>query len=235
MSDCKLAKCGFYSAAVFLAFWHHLPRNLEPFIITFGALLVVRRYLSDEAFKRFRNRLCEFSEEGVRDRRNNQKKLTSKEVFGLSPVLAHYCLYAATKSFAKLCEVRTKHLLHFVQGPVERIFGSPGHQLRSDSSITNPLISLVAQSAAVRAIYPQSIVEDIEIARDAQYKYRVFEWARCSAFHPMSPFHDAMKFELDFDFFNYLSLMISYQRTDSWPVQKIGILNTSCQQQPCRT
>ena len=218
VSDRKLAKCGFYSAAVFLAFWHDLPRDLESFLITFGMLLAARRYLSDEAFKTFRNHLCEFSEEGVRDRRNNYKKLTSKEAFGLSPVVAYYCLYAATKSFAKFCEVRTKHLLHFVQSPVERNFGSSGHQLRSDSSIINPLISLVSQSAVVRAIYPQSIVEDIEVSRDAQNKYRVFEWARCTAFHPTSPFHDAMKFELDFSFFSYLSLIISYQRTDSWPV-----------------
>ena len=214
----KLANCGFYSAAVFLGFWHNLPHNLEPFIITFGILLVVRRYLNDEAFTRFRNHLCEFSEEGIRDQRYNYKKLTSKEAFGLSPAIAYYCLYAATKSFAKFCDVRTKRLLHFVQGPVERNFGSSGHQLRSICSSINPLISLVSQSTVVRALYPQSIVEDIEIARDAQCRYRVFEWARCSAHHPSSPFHEAMKFELDFDFFNYLSLIISYQRTDSWPV-----------------
>ena len=214
----KLANCGFYSAAVFLGFWHNLPHNLEPFIITFSILLVVRRYLKDEAFIRFRNHLCEFSEEGIRDHRYNYKKLTSREAFGLSPAIADYCLKAATKSFAKFCDVRTKHLSHFVHGPVERNFGSSGHQLRSVCSSINPLISLVSQSTVVRALYPQSVVEDIEIARDAQYRYRVFEWARCSAQNPSSPVHEAMKFELDFDFFNYLSLIISYQRTDSWPV-----------------
>ena len=218
VTDRKLANCGFYSAAVFLGFWHNLPHDLEPFIITFGMLLVVRRYLDDEAFIKFRNHLCEFSEEGIRDQRYNYKKLTSKEAFGLSPAIAYYCLYAATKSFAKFCDVRTKHLLHFVQVPVERNFGSSGHQLRSTCSSISPIISLVSQSIVVRALYPQSIVEDIEIARDAQYRYRVFEWARYSAHHPSSPFHEAMKFELDFDFFNYLSLIISYQRTDSWPV-----------------
>lgn len=214
----KLASCGFYSAAVFLGFWHNLPHNLEPFIITFGILLVVRRYLNDEAFARFRNNLCEFSEEGIRDERNNYKKLTSKEAFGLSPAIAHYCLYAATKSFAKFYDDRATCLSHFVEGPVERNFGSSGHQLRSLSSSINPLITLVSQSTSVRALYPPSIVEDIEIARDAQCRYRVFEWARCSASHPSSPFHEAMKFELDSDFFNYLSLIMSYQRTDSWPI-----------------
>ena len=218
LTKSKLANCGFYSAAVFLGFWHNLPHDLEQFIITFGILLVVRRYLNDEAFIKFRNHLCEFSEEGVRDQRHNYKKLTSKEAFGLSPAIARYCLYAATKSFAKFCDVRIKCLLHFVQGPVEQNFGSSGHQLRSICSSINPLISLVSQSTVVRALYPQSIVEDIEIARDAQHRYRVFEWVRCSAHHPFSPFHEAVKFELDFDFFNYLSLIISYQRTDSWPV-----------------
>ena len=216
--DRKLANCGFYSAAVFLGYWHNVPHDLEPFIITFGILLVVRRYLNDEAFTRFRNHLCEVTEEGVRDRRCNYKILTSKEAFGLSPAIAHYCLYAATKSFAKFCEVRTKCLSHFLQGPVKQDFGSSGHRLRSLCSSINPLISLVSQSTVVRALYPQRIVEDIEIARDAQYRYRVFEWVHCSAYHPSSPFHEAMKFELDFDFFNYLSLLISYQRTDSWPV-----------------
>lgn len=218
VTDRKLANCGFYSAAVFLGYWNNLPHNLEPFIITFGILLVVRRYLDDETFTRFRNRLCEFSEEGSRDQRYNYKVLTSKEAFGLSPAIARYCVYAATKSFAKFCDVRTNCLLHFVKGPVERTFGSSGHQLRSICSSISPLISLVSQSTVVRALYPQSIVEDIEIARDAQYKYRVFEWVHCSAYHPSSPFHEAMKFELDFDFFNYMSLLISYQRTDSWPV-----------------
>ncbi|KAL8663145.1 MAG: hypothetical protein Q9202_004077 [Teloschistes flavicans] len=214
----KLASCGFYSAAVFLGFWHNLPHNLEPFIITFGILLVVRRYLNDEAFARFRNNLCEFSEEGIRDERNNYKKLTSKEAFGLSPAIAHYCLDAATKSFAKFYDDRATCLSHFVEGPVERNFGSSGHQLRSLCSSINPLITLVSQSTSVRALYPSSIVEDIEIARDAQCRYRVFEWARCSAYHPSSPFHEAMKFELDSDFFNYLSLIMSYQRADSWPI-----------------
>ena len=214
----KLANCGFYSAAVFLGFWHNVPYDLEPFIITFGILLVVRRYLNDEAFIRFRNHLCEFSEEGIRDQRYNYRKLTSKEAFGLSPAIARYCLYAATKAFAKFCDVRTKHLLHFVQCPVERNFGNSGHQLRSVCSSIHPLLSLVSQSTVVRALYPQSVVEDIEIARDAQCRYRVFEWGRRSAQHPSSPFHEAMKFELDFDFFNYLSLILSYQRTDSWPV-----------------
>ena len=218
VTDSKLANCGFYSAAVFLGYWHNLPHNLEPFIITFSILLIVRRYLNDEAFTRFRNHLCEFSEKGIRDPRHNYKTLTSKEAFGLSPAIAYYCLYAATKSFAKFCDVRKKCLLHFVHGPGDQSFGSSGHQLRSTCSSINPLISLVSQSTAVRALYPQSIVEDIEIARDAQYRYRVFEWVHCSAYHPLSPFHEAMKFELDFDFFNYLSLMISYQRTDSWPV-----------------
>ena len=218
VTDRKLANCGFYSAAVFLGYWHNLPHNLEPFIITFGILLVVRRYLNGEAFTRFRNHLCEFSEKGIRDRRHNYKTLTSKEAFGLSPAIAYYCLYAATVSFAKFCDVRKKCLLHFVHGPGEQKFGSSGHQLRSTCSSINPLISLVSQSTAVRALYPQSIVEDIEIARDAQYRYRVFEWVHCSANDPSSPFHEAMKFELDFDFLNYLSLMISYQRTDSWPV-----------------
>ena len=218
VTDRKLANCGFYSAAVFLGFWHHLPLNLEPFIITFGILLVVRRYLNDEAFARFRDHLCEFSEEGIRDQRYNYKILTSKEPFGLNSAITHYSLYAATKSFAKFCDVRTKCLLHFVQGPVERDFGSAGHRLRSICSSIHPLISLVSQSTVVRALYPQSIVEDIEIARDAQYRYRVFEWAHRSAHHPSSPFHEAMKFELDFDFFNYLPLIISYQQTDSWPV-----------------
>lgn len=217
-SDRKLANCGFFSATVFLGYWHNLPHDLEPFIITFGILLGARRYLNEEAFTRFRNHLCEFVEEGIRDRRYNYKTLTSKEAFGLPPAIVHYCLYAATKSFAKFCDVRTKCLLHFVQEPVERTFGSSGNRLRSIYSSINPLISLVCQSAVVRALYPQSIVEDIEIARDAQYRYRVFEWARCSAHYPSSPFHEAMKFELDFDFFNYLSLFISYQQTDSWPV-----------------
>ena len=218
VTDRKLANCGFYSAAVFLGFWHNLPLNFEPFIITFGTLLVVRRYLNDEAFTRFRDYLCEFSEEGIRDQRYNYKILTSKEPFGLSPAIAHYCLYAATKSFAKFCDVRTKCLSHFVQSPIEQNFGRAGHRLRSICSSINPLISLVSQSTVVRALYPQSIVEDIEIARDAQYRYRVFEWAHRSAQHPSSPFHEAMKSELDFDFFNYLPLIISYQRTDSWPV-----------------
>ena len=218
VTDRKLANCGFYSAAVFLGYWHNLPHNLESFIITFGILLVARRYLNDEAFTRFRNHLCEVSEDGIRDQRRNYKTLTSKEAFGLSPAIARSCLYAATNSFAKFCDVRTKSLMHFVQGPVDRTFGSSGHLLRSNCSSINPLISLVSQSTVVRALYPQSIVEDIEIARDAQYRYRVFEWVHCSAQHPSSPFHEAMKSELDFDFFNYLSLIISYQRTDSWPV-----------------
>lgn len=218
VTDRKLANCGFYSAAVFLGFWHNLPHDLEPFIVTFGILLVVRHYLDDEAFTRFRNHLCEFSEEGIRDQRYNYKILTSKEAFGLSPAIARYCVYAAKKSFAKFCDVRTKCLSHFVQDPSERTFGRSGHRLRSTCSSVHPLLSLVSQSIVVRALYPQSIVEDIEIARDAQYRHRVFEWARCSAYHPSSPFHEAMKFELDFDFFNYLSLIISYQRMDSWPV-----------------
>ena len=67
----KLANCGFYSAAVFLGFWHNLPHNLESFIITFGILLIVRPYLNDKAFTRFRNHLCEFSEEGICDQRYN--------------------------------------------------------------------------------------------------------------------------------------------------------------------
>ena len=220
VNDRKLASCGFYSAAVFLGYWHNLPHNLEPFIVTFGILLVVRRYLNDEAFTKFRSHLCEFSEEGIRDQRYNYKTLTSKEAFGLPPAIVHYCLYAATRSFAKFCDVRKKSLLHFVQGPVERTFGSSGHQLRSICSSINPLISLVCQSTVVRALYPQNIVEDIEIARDAQYRCRVFEWMHSSAHYPSSPFHEAMKFELGFDFFNYLSLLISYQPTDSWPVRE---------------
>ena len=196
----KLANCGFYSAAVFLGFWHNLPHNLESFIITFGILLIVRPYLNDKAFTRFCNHLCEFLEEGIRDQRYNYEKLDSKKAFGLSPVIAHYRLYAATKLFAKFCDVRNKCLLHFVQCPVEQNFGSSGHQLRSVCSSINPLISLVSQSTVVQALYPQSIMEDIEIARDAQCRYRVLEWARCSAHHFFSPFHEAMKFKIDFDF-----------------------------------
>ena len=62
MTNRKLANCGFYSAAVFLGFWHNLPDNLEPFVVIFSILLTVRRYFNDEAFMRFRNHLCEFSE-----------------------------------------------------------------------------------------------------------------------------------------------------------------------------
>lgn len=217
VTDRKLASCGFYSAAVFLGYWHNLPHDLEPFIITFGILLVVRRYLNDEAFTRFRSHLCEFSEERIRDQRYNYKTLTSKEAFGLPPAIVLYCLYAAAKSLTKFYEVRKRSLLHFVQGPVERTFGSSGHLMRSICSSINPLISLVCQSTVVRALYRQNVVEDIEIARDAQYRCRVFEWVDCSAHYPSSPFHEAMKFELRFDFFNYLSLLISYQQTNSWP------------------
>lgn len=214
----KLSNCGFYSATIFLGFWHNLPLNLESFIITFGTLLMARRYLKDEAFNRFRFGLCEFTEEGIQEPRQNYKKLTSKEPFGLSPAVAYCCLYAGTKSFAKFQESRDKSLRHFVQSPVTQTFGKPGHQVRSSGSCINPILSLVAQCTVVRDLYPKSIIEDIEISRDAQYKYRVFyQWGRLAAYHPLSGANEAMKTEFDFDYFNYLSLFISYQQMDSWP------------------
>ena len=216
--DRKLAKSGFHTAMILNGFWHNIIYQIEPFVTTLAALVVARQFLEDDAFVKFRTRLCEYTDESGQKSNYVYDILGGTSAFGLSPLVANYCLYAATNALAKVYQSLSEDLYHFVNGPFRREYGNTLHYFNESYYSVNPLVSLVSQSSIVRALYPQNLAHDIEIARDSLYRHRMSVWLNYKANIPSSPYCDALKAELDFDFYNYLCLMLSFQKLDSWPV-----------------
>lgn len=212
----QLARSGLYSAMIFNGFWHNISSGIEPFVTTLAALIVTRRFLKADAFAKFRTRLCEYTEDSTQRSNYAYDKLLGKSAFGLSPLVAHYCLYAATKGLAKVYQVLSEDLCQFVNSATKQDIGTSKHHFTMSYYSINPLVSLVSQSSTVKALFPQSLADDIEVARDALYRHRVATWLEHRAKFSSSPFNDALKMELDYDFYNYLCLMLSYQQLDSW-------------------
>ena len=166
----------------------------------------------------FRTQVCEVTEGSIQDPNYVYNTLFGKSVFRLSPDVANYCRYAATKALSKVYQILTGDLYHFVDGIIQHQFGNTTHYFKALYYAVNPLVSLVSQSSIVRAIYPSSLAEDIEVARDSLYRRRIFIWLNHKAHWGSTSYNEAMKMELDYDFYNYLCLMLSYQQLNSWPV-----------------
>lgn len=214
----RLARSGFHSAMVFNGFWHNINSTIEPFVTTLAALIIARRFLKVEAINMFRTQLCEVTEGSIQDPNYVYNTLFGKSAFGLSPIVAHYCRYAATKALSMVHQILTGDLYHFVDGTIQHQFGNTTHYFKASYYAVNPLVSLVSQSSIVRAICPSSLAEDIEVARDSLYRHRISTWLNHKAHLPSTPYNEAMQMELDHDFYNYLCLMLSYQQLNSWPV-----------------
>ena len=207
---------GFFPAMVFLGFWHNMIYQIEPFVITLTTLLVARRDLRDNEFIRFRNRLCKFTEESEQNADYINTELLHKDRFGLSPMLARHCLYLGRQAFAEFNRTLSQKLTHYVDGPHEQMHGTSAHHFRESYFSLSPLLSLVFQSCAVRGLFPGTVAEDVEVARDSLYRKRTSTWFLYKANFPTSHFSDALRMEINYDFFNYLCLFLSHQHLDSW-------------------
>ena len=213
----KLPKSGFYSSMFFNGFWHNIIQQMESFVTTLAALIVARRFLNIDTFLTFRTRLCEYSAETMQDSKYVYNILGGTSASGLPPEVAHHCLCAATKALAKVNQILSEDLCHFVTGPAEQEFGTSMHHFSGSYYSVSPLVSLVSQSSIVKALYPESTAHDVEIARDSLYRHRISVWLNNNAHFSSSPYFDALKMEFDFDFYNYSCLMLSHQQLDSWP------------------
>ena len=216
-SNQDLSNMGLHPAMAFVGFWHHLPHNSEPFTSALATLMVARRSLDPIEFEKFRRKLCEWTEESAKSPRYIHNILRSKESFGLAPEAAQHCESAAIRLSFEVRQALSKRLSRYVNGDVVQRFGEEGHSFTRFYYSIDPLLTIVSQCSIVSGIWPQCLAPDVEIARDFAYRPGIGEWASCMATASGSPFNNAMRLELDYDFYNYLCLTLSHQQLDSWP------------------
>ncbi len=212
-----LRNMGLHPAMTFVGFWHHMPHSLEPFTSALASLMVARRKLDPIEFEQFRQKLCESTEESAKSPRYLHNILRGKEPFGLAPEAADHCASAAIRLSFEVRQALSKRLSSYVDGDVVQKFGEEGYSFTRAYYSIDPLLTIVSQCSIVSGIWPQSLTHDVEIARGFAYRRGIGEWASCMATASGSPFNNALKLELDYDFYNYLCLTLSYQQLDSWP------------------
>ena len=208
---------GLHPAMVFAGFWHVMPKNLDPFTSAVATLDKARQDLDPIEFQKFRGRLCESTDESAESPNYIYDMLLGGRPFGLTPEVAKDCASVSRQMSLKVRQSFSKKLRCYVNVDVVEKFGEEGHSFTRLYTSIHPLLTIVSQSSIVTSIWPRSFTHDVEIARDFAYRHGIGEWASCLATAGNSPFNNAVKMELDYDYYNFLCLTLSYQQLDSWP------------------
>ena len=216
--DSKSTKSKLFPAMAFIGLWHNMIYQVDPFINTLAALLVARRDMPHDDFIKFRNQICVYTDQSTDNPDYVKHILLHKDAFGLPRVTSQECLAVAEKALSTFHQILYKDLADFVTGPAEQVFGTSTHHFSVSYYALSPLLSLVFQSSIIMAIFPQTVTNDIKVARDWLYRYRTDTWLNHNAIFSTSPSVDALRQEIDYDFFNHVCRFVSCQELDSWPV-----------------
>jgi hypothetical protein len=210
-------------AASLMAFWQHLPGEMEPFVSALNALVTARSYLKEANFWNFRRRLRNVTlggaAEGLAVSTILAQSAENPNGLAFNPNLAAAYSNAAQNAYICLKSLLSDDFGDFVGDPREREFGQEDSSYTRSYHTISPLLTIVAASSKVRESCLKDFAEDMEVARAVFYDYNDREWERVGML-PSTPGHQAVVQELQFTFFNFVSLNLSVQKIGAWPIPR---------------